>query len=617
MYTQKSYHALFIQALFLSLLFQHCNQANGVLEMQPTQEDVNALNDAAVHGNLAIIKDLVETKGVDPNTKGSKGETALHRAAQRGHLEVVKYLVEKGVDPNIKNNDGDDALYEAALNGCPEVVKYLLDQKGADINTQDLEITEYLITGCDNYSYLEIVKYLIEEKGIDPKPYNTQGTTVLHNAAYYGHLEAVKYLVEEKGVNPNTRDRGGITALHQAARRAEPHIVEYLIDQKGLNPNTEDTNGYTTLQHAAEGMPYTLETGTENALIDLVVYLLEAVGVPTQQLSHDSFNDWGNISLYAQFVELADKLFDEEQCQQLRQQPIQAITDENRVRNLLYGEKNPWEILEHDFGTAFVNRFKHRMRREGIPEAMWLKPESYFQGLKLPDSFKKDLQAFSEEINNGRASFIMHTSGIVALLEGISPTPFNAILYPPTHLRPYDPKDPIQKKTVDFYRQQYPELAGFIGNKTNEEEQQEACERALCQCLKDYLEKLGRQVDSLEAVNYGDKGQLIEQIQEMLTNTNIVCPTQCKKQLKQLSEVLLTPDVPKAVAELTHSRQEITALLPETEMDGETGAIKALRKALQSIETTLSNLGAYATVPTEEKPLQPSSQPTRKRQKTS
>ena len=34
------------------------------------------------------------------------GETALHRAAEYGHLEVVRVLVNAGADINIKNNFG-------------------------------------------------------------------------------------------------------------------------------------------------------------------------------------------------------------------------------------------------------------------------------------------------------------------------------------------------------------------------------------------------------------------------------------------------------------------------------------------------------------------------------
>ncbi|RPB22051.1 ankyrin, partial [Terfezia boudieri ATCC MYA-4762] len=60
--------------------------------------------------------------------------TALHLAAENGHLEVVKVLLDKGATMDAttwyKNRT---ALHMAAENGHLEVVKVLLD-KGATIN---------------------------------------------------------------------------------------------------------------------------------------------------------------------------------------------------------------------------------------------------------------------------------------------------------------------------------------------------------------------------------------------------------------------------------------------------------------------------------------------------
>lgn len=63
---------------------------------------------------------------------GSKESTALMRAAERGHLDIVIQLLASKASVNLCNSDGNTALHLAAQEGHPEVVKMLLKvQNGA------------------------------------------------------------------------------------------------------------------------------------------------------------------------------------------------------------------------------------------------------------------------------------------------------------------------------------------------------------------------------------------------------------------------------------------------------------------------------------------------------
>ena len=46
----------------------------------------------------------------------------------KGHLEVVKYLLEHGADPTIRNKDGYDAIYRAKMGGQPKIAAWLQEQ---------------------------------------------------------------------------------------------------------------------------------------------------------------------------------------------------------------------------------------------------------------------------------------------------------------------------------------------------------------------------------------------------------------------------------------------------------------------------------------------------------
>jgi ankyrin repeat protein len=57
-------------------------------------------------GMIAAVKYLIEELHADPNAKDHEGNTALHNAAARGDVEMIKYLVSKGADVTAVNREG-------------------------------------------------------------------------------------------------------------------------------------------------------------------------------------------------------------------------------------------------------------------------------------------------------------------------------------------------------------------------------------------------------------------------------------------------------------------------------------------------------------------------------
>src|SRR5437763_1893782 len=81
---------------------------------------------AAETGELSAVYDEA-TKGADSNSKDSSGVSALYIAAENGHTDVVKLLLEKGADVNVaKRDDGQTPLWRAAEYGYLEIVKLLV-----------------------------------------------------------------------------------------------------------------------------------------------------------------------------------------------------------------------------------------------------------------------------------------------------------------------------------------------------------------------------------------------------------------------------------------------------------------------------------------------------------
>jgi len=86
-------------------------------ELIKTIKDVNlidplgntALHYSAAAGHSKCVEILVNNGHANVNVQNKVGDTPLHKAAWKGSLAVVKYLVEKNSDLKIKNSQGQTA----------------------------------------------------------------------------------------------------------------------------------------------------------------------------------------------------------------------------------------------------------------------------------------------------------------------------------------------------------------------------------------------------------------------------------------------------------------------------------------------------------------------------
>ena len=92
------------------------------------------LNAAARSNHLTVVRYLVE-QGADME-KALGGWTPLITATIYDRLEVVQYLLEQGADMDKANIHGDTSLHWAARKGHLEVAKLLMVY-GADLNARD------------------------------------------------------------------------------------------------------------------------------------------------------------------------------------------------------------------------------------------------------------------------------------------------------------------------------------------------------------------------------------------------------------------------------------------------------------------------------------------------
>ncbi len=203
------------------------------------------IHDAAGQGDLATIRTLLSESPDLVQSKDERGGTPLHSSSFGGHLEVVKFLLQKGADIEAVNGRGFTSLQLAAYGGHRDVVQYLLE-KGADINAvnkqMDMTALDFAFLKELQAGKLDIAPFLIDKgANFDVNEKNQFGYTALDMAIVFGHTEAAEYLL---GFGPDiaTLRKDGKTPLINAIFRGRPEIAKLLIEN-GADVDTPDDVG--------------------------------------------------------------------------------------------------------------------------------------------------------------------------------------------------------------------------------------------------------------------------------------------------------------------------------------------------------------------------------------
>lgn len=252
---------------------------------------------AASIGDLDRVRELLDE---DPSLANRVSEyvtyyigsgSPLKNAAARGHLEVVKLLLERGADPNLPEEGiapHGHALYSAVYHGHYEVAKLLLEngaypsppvESSADalsiaLRNSDAKMVELLCSYGSSRS-VDLLAYYGDVQTaaavFAANPALADDPDALENAAGQGHESFVRLMLRYQpdlatrvavgvraqgpqeaaksreltellfahGMNPSRPDWLGITPLHQFARKGDVENAAIFIDH-GANLHARD-----------------------------------------------------------------------------------------------------------------------------------------------------------------------------------------------------------------------------------------------------------------------------------------------------------------------------------------------------------------------------------------
>ena len=292
--------------LHYSAVFGSCEQVSYFVAMGTdihleTSNGTNCLHIAAKNGNFSLCKTLIDEYKFNVDMADNEGWTALHHSARNGSYDFFRYFIDMGADINSKDNLGLNFVLMAAQEGHVNLCKSLIEKHSVNFRVADSKGWTAIHYSAKNGSY-ELIK-LFTDMGNDIYHKNYEGMNCLHIAARNGHSNLCKKLIDEYNFDANMADKRGWTVLHHFAKHGNYELVNYFAD-RGANIYCKNNLDQNCLHIAAKNGNFSLC----KTLIDEYKFNVDMADNEGRTALHHSARN-GSYDFFRYFVDMKTDIY--------------------------------------------------------------------------------------------------------------------------------------------------------------------------------------------------------------------------------------------------------------------------------------------------------------------
>lgn len=224
-----------------------------------------ALHFAAEKGHLEVLKMLLENpRKMDLNARTYRRETPLHKACYNCHDSVARLLLTRWeVNVNARDNCGRTALHLSAWNNSVNTVDLLLSHRDINVNIQKSNGNTALISAC-KHGYAEVALMLLKRRETDVNLRNNCGKTALIVACEERNDKIVQLLLFRPEIDTSVKDNDQRSALDWALQQCQERLANFILkhnEEHGKEQQLSVASADECAMQVVDGEPIGLPNG--------------------------------------------------------------------------------------------------------------------------------------------------------------------------------------------------------------------------------------------------------------------------------------------------------------------------------------------------------------------